>query len=101
MPVKPQSREQTDVLTAVPRMFAVVLHNDDYTTMDFVVEVLMRVFRKPARDAAAMMMQVHEEGSCIVGVYTYDIAATKKAQADVMAEKQGYPLKITITEASA
>jgi len=89
---------QTD--TAVPKLYAVVLHNDDYTTMDFVVEVLTRVFRKTPRDAAAMMMRVHEAGSCVVGVYTYDIAATKKLQADLMAEKHSFPLRITISEAT-
>jgi len=99
MPARSQNKEQTDVLTAAPRMFAVILHNDDYTTMEFVVEVLSRVFRKSSRDAAEMMMRVHVEGSCVVGVYTYDIAVTKKVQADAMAEKQGFPLKITVAEA--
>jgi len=101
MPAKPQNREEADVLTALPRMFSVILHNDDYTTMDFVVEILMRVFRKPAQEAAQMMMRVHEENACIVGVYTYDIAVTKKAQADAMAEQHGFPLKITVAEAQA
>ena len=90
---------QTDIRITAPKMFAVILHNDDYTTMDFVVELLTRIFHKSATDAAALMMQVHEEGASVVGVYTYDIAATKKMQAELMADKHGFPLQITVSEA--
>jgi len=100
MPERAKVSERTETVTAVPKMFAVILHNDDYTTMDFVVEMLVRIFRKDTRAAAEMMMQVHEQGSCVVGVYSFDIAMTKKLQAALMAEKRGFPLKITVSEAT-
>ena len=66
-------------------MFRVILHNDHYTTMDFVVEVLMKVFGKTAAEAIKIMLDVHRKGAGICGVYTYDIAVTKVAQVHRMA----------------
>ena len=82
-----------------PKMFAVVLHNDDITTMDFVVELLVRIFHKTAAEGAEIMMNVHENGKGVAGVYTYDIAVTKKLQADQMSREQNFPLKLTVDEA--
>lgn len=81
-----------------PKMFMVILHNDDYTTMDFVVMILMKIFNKSLAEATNIMMTVHKMGKCDVSVYTYDIAITKKMQAQQMAEEKKYPLKITIQE---
>lgn len=82
-----------------PRLYAVILHNDDYTTMDFVVLVLMRVFQKTPELAAEIMMLVHQEGQGIAGVFPYDLAVTKKHLAERMAEDKNFPLKITVSEA--
>jgi len=81
-----------------PSMFLVILLNDDVTTMEFVVELLMAVFDKTQDEAMALMLGVHESGSGVAGRYIYDIAATKRAQAKLMAEKAGFPLKITVEE---
>ncbi|AEV69557.1 ATP-dependent Clp protease adapter ClpS [Acetivibrio clariflavus] len=75
-----------------PKMYKVILLNDDYTTMDFVVEVLMIVFHKSATDATQIMLDVHQKGKGVVGTYTYDIASTKIAQVEQMASERGFPL---------
>jgi ATP-dependent Clp protease adaptor protein ClpS len=82
-----------------PRMFRVILHNDHYTTMDFVVEVLMKVFHKTAAEAIKIMLDVHRKGVGVCGVYTYDIAVTKVAQVHHMAKKDEFPLKCSYEEA--
>lgn len=76
-----------------PPHFAVVLHNDDYTTMEFVVEVLRRFFRKKEEEAVQIMLQVHQQGKGIAGVYSFEIAETKVAQVHDYAQARGYPLK--------
>jgi ATP-dependent Clp protease adaptor protein ClpS len=81
-----------------PSMFLVILLNDDITTQDFVVELLKTVFGKSHEEANILMFEVHEKGSGIAGRFTYDIATTKQAQALMMAEKEGYPLRITVEE---
>jgi ATP-dependent Clp protease adaptor protein ClpS len=83
----------------LPRMYRVIIHNDHYTTMDFVVEVLIAVFHKPAAEATMLMMDVHKKGRGVAGVYTLDIALTKTAQVHSMAKNRGYPLKCTYEEA--
>ena len=72
-----------------PKMYRVILHNDHYTTMDFVVEVLVKIFHMPAAQAAQVMMDVHKKGSAICGVYTLDIAVTKVNQVHQMARSAG------------
>ena len=79
-----------------PEMYRVVIHNDHYTTMDFVVEVIVKVFHKPVLEATKIMLDVHRRGRGIVGVYPYDIAATKRAQVIRMAREREFPLKCTI-----
>jgi len=88
--------QDTQDIVKTPKMYAVILLNDDVTTMDFVVDLLIKVFHKSTVEASAVMMQVHENGQGIAGVYTYDIAVTKKIQSDRMASEQGFPLKLTI-----
>jgi ATP-dependent Clp protease adaptor protein ClpS len=90
---------ETKSNTRKPKMYMVIMHNDDYTTMDFVVEVLMKIFHKSSLDASNIMFQVHNNGKGVAGVYTYDIAATKKLQANQMAGHMGFPLKLTLDEA--
>jgi len=82
-----------------PKMYRVLLHNDHYTTMDFVVAVLMKVFRKQAAEATQIMLDVHQQGKGICGIYTYDIAVTKVAQVDRMAKEHEFPLKCSYEEA--
>lgn len=72
-----------------------IFHNDDFTTMEFVTEVLKQVFGKPTDEAVVLMMKVHREGQAVVGVYTYDVAMTKACQAMAMARDEGFPLKVT------
>jgi ATP-dependent Clp protease adaptor protein ClpS len=81
-----------------PSLYAVIIHNDEITTMDFVTEVLTQIFHKTPPAAAALMMEVHEMGHGIAGVYVFDIAITKKSQADLLAAERGFPLKLTIRE---
>ncbi len=81
-----------------PRMFRVILHNDHYTTMDFVVELLTGVFHKPGAEATRIMLDVHKKGIGIVGVYPLDIAATKVAQVDILAKQRQFPLKCSYEE---
>lgn len=78
-----------------PRRYKVVFHNDDFTTMEFVTEVLRLVFNKPADEAVTLMMRVHREGEAVVGIYSYDVAMTKASQATAMARQEGFPLNIT------
>lgn len=82
-----------------PKMYRVILHNDDYTAMDFVIEVLISIFHKPAADATRIMIDVHKKGKGICGLYTYDIAATRIARVHQLARKREFPLKCTLEEA--
>jgi ATP-dependent Clp protease adaptor protein ClpS len=81
-----------------PRIYQVVLHNDHYTTMDFVVNVLMKIFQRPAAEATKIMLDVHKKGAGICGIYTYDIAVTKVSQVHRMAKQHGFPLKCSYEE---
>ena len=82
-----------------PKMYRVILHNDDYSTMDFVIEVLISIFHKPAADATRIMLDVHKKGMGICGVYTYDIAVTRVARVHQLAKKREFPLKCSLEEA--
>jgi ATP-dependent Clp protease adaptor protein ClpS len=88
---------ETDI--AEPRMYRVILHNDHYTTMDFVIEVLTKIFQKTAAEATKIMLDVHERGHGVCGVYTYDMAVTKVSRVHQMAKMQSFPLKCSYEEA--
>ncbi len=94
-----QLQEKKDEKLKAPDMYRVVLHNDDYTTQEFVVEVLVKVFHKSVVDATRIMLSVHRNGIGQVGVFTYDIAATKVRQVHQMAREREFPLKCTIEKA--
>jgi ATP-dependent Clp protease adaptor protein ClpS len=79
-----------------PRMWRVLLHNDDYTTQEFVVWVLETVFRKPRAEAFTIMMSVHRSGLGVAGVYTHDVAETKLKATRQMAEEEEFPLLVTM-----
>lgn len=91
-------KEENKVKVKKPKMYKVVMHNDDYTTMEFVIKVLTEVFNKDAIEATKIMYDVHKKGIGIAGVYTYDIARTKLNQAMGMAEKSGFPFKLSMEE---
>ncbi len=79
-----------------PSMYRVLLHNDDYTSMEFVVEILQFVFNKSAEEATLIMLKVHNEGIGLCGVYTYEIAETKVDTVQVLAREREFPLKCTM-----
>ena len=78
-----------------PRRYKVTIHNDDFTTMEFVVKVLMQVFFKSQTEAEQLMLQVHHSDKAVVGIYTYDMAVSKVQKATSMAREEGFPLRLT------
>ncbi len=76
-----------------PSMYKVLLLNDDYTSMEFVVEVLIGVFHKSIEDATAVMLKVHQQGIGLCGIYTQDIAETKIEQVHALARERKFPLR--------
>lgn len=91
--------EQSGIATArkeklqAPRMHKVLMHNDDYTTMEFVILVLQKFFNKTSSEAQAIMLQVHTRGFGICGIYTYEVAESKVAKVTKYARDNGHPLK--------
>ncbi|MFA5519892.1 MAG: ATP-dependent Clp protease adaptor ClpS [Spirochaetota bacterium] len=82
-----------------PDMYRVLLHNDHYSTMDFVVEVLMTIFHMPAAEATRIMLDVHKKGIGTCGVYIYDVAVTKVEQVHHMAKERKFPLRSSYEKA--
>ncbi len=87
---------ETSLEIKEPEMFRVLLHNDDYTSMDFVVEILMKIFHKNLQESEAIMINIHEKGKAICGVYIFEIAQTKAAQVKQLAKQNEFPLLSTI-----
>ena len=81
-----------------PKKYKVFLLNDDFSTMDFVIDVLVKVFRKSVDEASVIMINIHNNGKEICGTYSYEIANTKVAQVKSMAREQGFPLKAAMEE---
>lgn len=81
-----------------PKLFKVILHNDDFTTMDFVVFVLEYVFNRTEAEAFSIMLKVHNEGLGIAGVYPYEIASMKSEKAMNLARAREYPFLCTVEE---
>ena len=96
----PKIEEQikSDLALVEPAKYKVLLHNDDYTTMDFVVEVLMSVFHKNLAQSEEIMFTIHKQGKAICGIYSYDIAETKVFQVKQLAKKNEFPLLATMEE---
>lgn len=90
--------EKSKIKTKKPKHYKVVMHNDDYTTMEFVVDILMNIFNKKLEEANKIMIDVHKRGKGIAGIYPYDIAVTKVSTAMAIAEEEGFPFKLTIEE---
>lgn len=99
---RPQEESDTEVLTEEqvktekPRLWRVILHNDDFTTMEFVIRVLQEVFKKSEAEATELMLQVHTRGACLAGVYTFEIAETKVQRVQEMAEAAEFPFLCTM-----
>jgi ATP-dependent Clp protease adaptor protein ClpS len=85
--------------TARPPLYQVLLHNDDYTTMEFVVQILMEVFHRPHAEAVQIMLHVHRRGIGVAGIYPYEVAETKVATVHALARKFEFPLKCSLEEA--
>ncbi|WP_243381954.1 ATP-dependent Clp protease adaptor ClpS [Geothrix alkalitolerans] len=97
-----QPKEAGQVLTRQrakgkePGLWKVLLHNDDYTTQEFVVWLLKTVFRKAEPEATAIMLAVHKAGVGVAGIYTKDVAETRAERARQLAEREGFPLLLTV-----
>jgi ATP-dependent Clp protease adaptor protein ClpS len=91
-----QSESQVEERVDHPRLWKVLLHNDDYTTQEFVVWVLESIFHLPHPEAFAVMMHVHQSGVGIAGLFTRDVAETKVKATQQLAEQHEYPLLVTI-----
>ena len=96
--VEESVRSETDEEVDEPPMYKVMLLNDDYTTMEFVVEVLVYVFQKSSEEATRIMLNVHRSGVGVCGIYPFEIAETKVETVDNLARENGFPLKCTMEE---
>ncbi|MCR4656613.1 MAG: ATP-dependent Clp protease adaptor ClpS [Lachnospiraceae bacterium] len=99
MAAQGELKERTKNKIKEPKLYNVIMLNDDFTTMEFVVEILMDIFHKPRGEAEFLMLTVHKSGSAIVGSYPYDIASTKVAEALSRARASGFPFRMKISEA--
>lgn len=98
MDTKTDYELESDISVMLPKRFKVLLLNDDYTSMDFVIDILMNVFHKNYQQAEVVMLEIHKAGRGLCGVYTYEIAETKMMQVHKLAREQGFPLKATMEE---
>jgi len=92
-------KEKTDRKIKEPKKYQVIMLNDDFTTMDFVVSILIRIFNKDSVSAEQIMLHVHKNGRAVVGAYPYDIAITKTNEAMQQAKKEGFPFQMLVVEA--
>ena len=82
-----------EVSLKYPKKYKVLLLNDDYTSMEFVIDILMSIFHKSFQEAQSIMLEVHEKGKGVCGVYTHEIAQTKVMQVHKRARESGFPLR--------
>jgi len=96
----PKIEEELEIKFALdePKQYKVLLHNDDYTSMEFVIEVLMHVFHKNLADSEKIMLEIHHSGRGVCGVFTHEIAETKVHQVKQLAKTNGFPLLATMEE---
>lgn len=92
-------KDRAEIKNQNPGLYNVVLLNDDYTTMEFVLEILETLFQKSPAEAFGIMMNVHRNGRGLAGVYTWEVAETKVDKVASLAAEAGYPLRATIEEA--
>jgi len=103
MSTRTQHQDDTQTVTRTrverPPLYRVLLHNDDYTPMDFVVEVLRDIFHKDEAEAVRVMLHVHKRGLGVAGVYPHQVAETKVGKVHDRARSEGHPLKCSLEEA--
>ena len=90
--------ERSKQKTKTPKLYRVLLLNDDYTTMEFVVHVLENIFQKSPAEAFRLMMQVHTQGQAACGTYTYEVAETKVDTVSELATREGFPLQASLED---
>ena len=93
-----KSRELVNTTIRVPKKYKVVVFNDDVTPMEFVIAMLMAIFKHSQDKSVALTMKIHNEGSAVAGIYTYEVAEQKGIDATFLAREQGYPLVIRVEE---
>ena len=91
-------KDKSKIKIKEPKKYKVIMHNDDFTPMDFVTYILENIFNKSEQDAFNIMMSVHNNGKAVVGIYSYDMAKTKTELAMGIAREEGFPFKITVEE---
>ncbi len=98
MAVRGETSEMIKSRLREPKRYHVIMHNDDYTTMEFVVKILMDIFHKSEEEATVLMLAVHKSGKAVVGNYSYDIAMSKVRAATERARAEEFPFRLTIEE---
>ena len=89
------TRERQRIDLREPQRYKVIIYNDDFTTMEFVVKVLVEVFFMEEYQATNLMLEIHHSDQAVVGIYSYDIAVSKVQKATKMAREEGHPLRLT------
>lgn len=89
-------KEKIDTKLQFPKKYEVLLHNDDYTTMDFVIDILTEFFYKNEHEAYSIMLKIHKQGAAVCGIFTKEIAQTKVEQVRAAAKQNGFPLLATM-----
>ncbi|WP_345993546.1 ATP-dependent Clp protease adaptor ClpS [Sulfurimonas sp. HSL-1716] len=98
MDTKTDNELDSELSLMTPKRYKVLLLNDDYTSMDFVIDILMNVFHKNYQQAEVIMLEIHRTERGLCGVYSYEIAETKVMQVHKLAREQGFPLKAVMEE---